>query len=168
MGFLRHIHSPPSPNYQNIARSVVCYNSCMNLADEGKPQPAGTQFLGLVDSLIDVFNEPGISDVEVVFIGYKLDDKGQNVVKDGQHVAEIRSIGLGGIDDRQTQDALRAEYEMAPLISLLFLWTRPSSNEKLGILKFQPITPGKPAPPKAKQEPWEKSAIADYIHRNNL
>jgi hypothetical protein len=49
----------------------------MDFADEGKVQPAGTQYLGLIDSLIDLLKNKDVSDVEVVFISYKLDSKGE-------------------------------------------------------------------------------------------
>jgi hypothetical protein len=138
----------------------------MKFANEGMRQPAGTQFLGVVDSLIDLFKEPSISGVEVIFISYKLDEKGEKVVADNQQVAEIRAVGITGIGP-QTQETLREQYDKSPMLSLMVLWRRPSA-EKLGILKFQPIIPGQPFPRKAEYEQWEQAAIAAYIHRNNL
>jgi hypothetical protein len=57
---------------------------------------------------------------------------------------------------------------MAPLISLMILSRRSSAPEKLGILKFHPIIPGKPFPTAGVYEDWEGKAISAYIHRNNL
>jgi hypothetical protein len=56
---------------------------------------------------------------------------------------------------------------MSPLISLLVLWTRPSA-QKLGILKFYPLTPDNLPPKTAEYEESEKKAIGAYIERHNL
>jgi hypothetical protein len=137
----------------------------MKFEDEGKLQPAGTQFLGLIDSLIDIFKEPGVSDVEVHFTALKLDEKGERIVEDGQNVAQTRLIGIRAIND-EVKEELRNAYEVEPLISLMVLWMRSASTgRKMGMLKFQPVQPGKPAPKDADYEPWEKLAISDYVRR---
>jgi hypothetical protein len=137
----------------------------MRFADEGKLQPAGTQFLGLIDSLIDIFKEPGVSDVEVHFTALKRDDKGEQVVEDGQNVAQTRLIGIRAIND-EVKEELRKAYEVEPLISLMVLWMHSAPRgRKMGMLKFQPVQPGKPARKDADYEPWDKLAISDYVRR---
>jgi hypothetical protein len=138
----------------------------MRFENEGKAQPAGTQFLGLVDSLIDLFKEPNISEVEVVFVSYKLDAKGNKIVEDNQHVAEIRWLGLNSIGE-ENREKLRGEYDKAPMLSLMVLWLRPSA-ERLGVANFPPIIPGQPLPQKGAYTQWEKTSIAAYMRRHNL
>src|ERR1035438_6283432 len=133
----------------------------MKFPDEGKMQPAGTQFLGLIDSLIDIFKEPGVSNVEVHFTALKLDEKGERIVEDGQNVAQTRLIGIRAIND-EVKEELRKAYEVEPLISLMVLWMRSApEGRKMGMLKFQPVQPGKPVPKDADYETWEKLAISD-------
>jgi hypothetical protein len=129
------------------------------------PFPPGTEFSGLMTSLNDLFSDTSVSDVEVVFISFKLDDLGEKVVEDNQYVAQIRAVGISGISD-EAQDALREQYEMAPLMSLLVLWTRPST-EKLSIVKFYRVNPDDPNPT-PHYEDWEKRAVRAYMERHNL
>lgn len=138
----------------------------MNLADEGKVQPAGTQYLGLIDSLIDLFKSKEATDVEVVFISYKLDAKGEKIVEDNQNVVEIRPIGIRAIN-AEVREELRKQYESAPLMSLMVLWLRRNVGKegRLGILSFKPAAPGKTKPEKEDHDPWEKKAISFYLHR---
>jgi hypothetical protein len=137
----------------------------MKFSDEGEILPAGTQFLGLIDSLIDIFREPGVSDVEVHFTSLKVDDKGERIVEDGQNVAQTRLIGVRAINDGAKEE-LRRAYESQPLISLMVFWMRAApTGKKMGMLKFQPVQPGKPAPTDADYETWEKLAISDYVRR---
>lgn len=135
---------------------------------DGKVQPAGTQYLGLIDSLIDLFKNPDVSDVEVVFISYKLDSKGERIVEDNQHVVEIRPIGIRGIGDQVKQE-LRKQYELAPLMSLMVLWLNPKVGKegKLGTMSFKPVPPGKNAPAKGDFDSWEKKAIGFYLQRRS-
>lgn len=102
----------------------------------------------------------------MIFISFKLDEKGERFVEDNQHVAEIRAVEITGISD-ETREVLRERCEMAPLISLLVLWTRPSS-EKLGIMHFRPVAPGSSLPVEGEFEDWEKKAISAYVHRHDL
>jgi hypothetical protein len=83
----------------------------MKFAHEGKAQPAGTQFLGLVDSLIDLFKQPGISEVDVVFINYKVDAKGERIVEGGMNVEEIRAVGIRAIN-KEVQEELRKQWDL--------------------------------------------------------
>ncbi|MGA2167476.1 MAG: hypothetical protein ABSG62_04650, partial [Terracidiphilus sp.] len=152
--------------YLRFSKEVILKNQEEEMKKRNEVFPAGTQFSSLVDSLTDLFKDPGTSGVEVIFISFKLDEKGEKVVEDNQHVAQIRAVGVTGIS-HETQEVLREQYDMAPLISLMVLWIRPSA-EKLGILKFQPIALGNPPPKTAEYEDWEKKAIGSYIHRNNL
>jgi hypothetical protein len=140
----------------------------MTFQDEGKPQPAGTQFLGLISSLIDIFREPGVSDVEVMFTTLKADEKGEHIVEEGQKLAQTQYLGIKGLND-QVKEKLRSMYE-APsggLISLMVLWMRSDGKggKKLGIQKFAPIKPGPHMPKPGEYESWEKEAISDYVRR---
>jgi hypothetical protein len=138
----------------------------MKFSDEGERLPAGTQFLALIDSLIDIFREPGVSDVEVHFTALKLDEKGERIVEDGQNIAQTHLIGVSAINDA-AKEKLRAVYEArAPLLSLMVLWMHSSpTGRKMGMLKFHPVPPGQPVPKKGDYEIWEKRAISDYVRR---
>jgi hypothetical protein len=138
----------------------------MKFADEGKPQPAGTQFLGLVDSLIDLFKEPGVENVEVIFVNYTLDEKGERVVEDNQHVVEFHAMHIRGIGP-EVQAELKKSYAKDLLVSLLVLWQPPAKPGKLGTLKFHPVVPGKPIEA-GRFEMWEQEVIAGYMQRHNL
>jgi hypothetical protein len=145
--------------------SAKSYNFLtMKFPQEGKAQPAGTQFLGLVDSLIDLFKDPDVSNVDVVFINYKTDDKGERVVEDGMHVAEIRAVGIRAINV-EVQEELRKMWDLPTFLGLLVLWLH-QKNKKLGILKFHPMIPGPNAPKAEAFAGWEKTAIAAYAERN--
>jgi hypothetical protein len=113
----------------------------MNLADEGKVQPAGTHFLGLIDSLIDLFNKPGISHVEVVFAHFKVNAKGEKILENKKNVAEIRAVAITGISP-EIQEELRKKSEQPMLISQMILYRDAANPGGPGILKFRPVTPG--------------------------
>ena len=119
----------------------------------------------LIDSLREVFTKPDVERVEVFFIGYKLDEKGERVVEDNQHVAQIRPVGISGLSD-ETEQVLKQQFDLAPIFSLLVLWSRPR-GEKLGILKFWPANSEDPVP-KTDYLEWEQVAIRDYMDRNQI
>lgn len=156
---------PAKGSYLRFSRDVIRKNYEDERKKRNGPFSPGTQFASLMNSLIDLFKDPSVSDVEVVFISFKLDGMGERVVEDNQHVAQIRAVGITGISD-EMEDTLKEQYEMSPLISLLVLWTRPST-EKLGILKFYPVTPDNPDPT-PNYEDWEKRAISAYMVRHSL
>jgi hypothetical protein len=137
----------------------------VSFEDEGKVQPAGTQYLGLIDSLIDLFKDRSASDVEVVFIQYKLVN-GEKVVEDGQHVVEIRPIGIRAIVP-EVREELRKQYDSAPLVSLMVLWMRRNVGKegKMGVLAFHPVAPGERARQEHEYKPWESKAISWYLQR---
>jgi hypothetical protein len=157
---------PVKGSYFRIAKDVILQNQQEEIKKRAKQYPPGSLFGGLVESLTEIVKDPSISNLEVVFISLKLDDKGEKVVEDGQHVAQIRAIGIEGIDS-ESQAVLSEQFDMSPLISTLVLWTR-KSTEKLGILKFHPVTADNPAPEAGEYQDWEKKAIGAYLHRNNL
>jgi hypothetical protein len=139
----------------------------MKFPDEGEIQPPWSKFLGLIDSLIDIFKESSVSDVEVHFTALKLDDNGERIVEDGQNVAQTHYIGIRELRE-ETKEKLRKMYEDAlpSLISLMVLWMHAApAGKKMGMLKFQPVRPGQPAPKEAEYETWEKRAISDYVRR---
>jgi hypothetical protein len=133
----------------------------MKFADEGNPQPAGTQFLGLMDSLIDLFNNPDISHVEVVFVSYKLDEKGEHIQKDGKYIAEIHAIAITGISPK-IKEELRKHSETDALFSQMILYCDASRPKGMGILKFRSLAPGT----EQGYEEWEMKAILNYRDRN--
>jgi hypothetical protein len=136
----------------------------MNLADEGKVQPAGTQFLALVDSLIDLFQKPGISHVEVVFVHYKLDAKGEKVLENNKHVASIDALAITGIS-LEIREEIRKKSEDPSLISQMVLYRDAAKPGGPGVLKFRPVGPGQPST--AQYEAWEIEALLSYAQRNN-
>ncbi len=135
----------------------------MNLADEGKVQPAGTQFLALVDSLIDMFQKPGISHVEVIFVHYKLDGKGEKILENGKHVASINALAITGISP-EIREEIRKNSEDPSLMSQMILYRDAAKPGGPGILKFRPVGPGHLSP--AKYEAWEIEALRNYAQRN--
>lgn len=98
--------------------------------------PPENLFAKLLDSLREVFLKPKAEHVEVDFIHYKMDEKGEKVIEDGHHVAQIRPVGISGLDDG-VERVLGEQFDMGPNLFLLILWSRPRV-EKLGILKFGP------------------------------
>jgi hypothetical protein len=130
----------------------------MRFENDGRVQPAGTQFLGLIDSLIDIVKEPGVSDVEVMFTSLKVDGEGKRIVEAGQNVADTRYIGIKGLND-ETKDKLREMYQASPLVSLMVLWKSDGKpRKKIGMLKFQSFQPGHKAPTDLEYEKYEKQA----------
>jgi len=156
---------PAKGSYLRFAKDVILKNYEDERRKRNGPFPPGTHFSSLMNSLTDLFRDPSVSDVEVVFISLKLDDMGEKIVEDNQHVAQIRAVGITGISD-EMQESLRQQYEMSSLISLLVLWTR-RSTQKLGILKFCPVTPDNPDPT-PDYEDWEKRAVSAYMERHSL
>jgi hypothetical protein len=134
---------------------------------EGKIQPAGTQFLGLVDSLIDLFKVPTVSNVEVIFISYKLDEKGEKTVEDGMHVVEFNALVIRGIGP-EVREELRKKIQTPDLlVSLLVLWLDSSRPGKIGIQKFYDVLPGE-SPKAGDYLPWEQECIGGYMKRHKL
>jgi hypothetical protein len=156
---------PAKGSYLRFSRDVILKNYEDERRKRNGPFPSGTHFSSLMNSLAELFRDLSVSDVEVVFISLKLDDMGEKIVEDHQHVAQIRAVGTTGISD-EMQEPLRQQYEMSPLISLLVLWTR-RSTQKLGILKFIPSTLDNPDPA-PDYEDWEKRAVSAYMERHNL
>ncbi|MGH7744750.1 MAG: hypothetical protein ACREQ5_08045 [Candidatus Dormibacteria bacterium] len=136
----------------------------MSFELDGKTNPPGTMYLGLIDALIDLFKEKGISDVEVTFISYKLDDKGEIVTEAGKDVAEIRPIAIGGLSS-EIRDELKKEYDSTGhLISLIVFWRDPTVPAPgLGVLNL-----GRPTRSPFRVDdltPLEKQAFVDYLNR---
>jgi len=156
--------SPVKGSYFRFSKEIILKNHEEELKKRSEVFPADTKLQKLLESLTDLFTESEVSNVEVAFISYKLDTSGEKVVEENQHVAQIRAVGITGID-QETQEVLKEQYEMAPLISILILWMRPSS-EKLGILQFRAVTPDEPTPKAGEYQDWEKQAISAYIDRN--
>ena len=131
---------PAKGSYLRFAKDVIL----KNYEEELKKRTFSPEalFSKLIASLREVFAKPDVERVEVYFISYKLDEKGEKIVEDNQHVAQIRPVGITGLDD-EVEAVLRQQFEMVPVLSLLVLWSRPRV-EKLGILKFCRANPEHP------------------------
>ena len=134
-------------------------------AQKGSIHPAGTAFTALREEITRLSQDPKCRNLEVYFLSNKIDEKGENVVHDGMWTAEIRPIGLHVVDD-ETWLFLRQEYDKAPVLSILLLWTRYGAG-KLGILRMKPA-PKDGRPLDEEFEDWERKAISAYLHRHHL
>jgi len=136
----------------------------MSFELEGKINPAGTMYLGLIDMLIDLFKGSGVSNVEVNFISYRMDDKGQILLEDGQDVVEIRPFAIGGLSTK-IREELKKEYDSTGhLISLIVFWSdRALPPPGLGLLKLG--TPRGNGSKVSDLTPIEKQALGDYLNR---
>lgn len=154
---------PAKGSYFRFAKEMIL----KNYEDELRKRlfPPENLFAKLLDSLREVFAKPDVERVEVDFITYKVNEKGEKVVEDDHHIAEIRPVGISGLDD-EVEEVLREQFDMGPNLSLLILWSRPSV-EKLGILKFCRANPDHPIP-EADYEAWEQLAIRAYMDRNHI
>jgi hypothetical protein len=154
---------PARGSYLRFAKDVILKNYEEEL--KKRTFPPERLFSKLLDSLREVFAKPDVERVEVDFISYKMDEKGENVVADGHHVAEIRPVGISGLDD-EVEKVMREQFEMGSVLSLLILWSRPRV-EKLGILKFCRANPDHPVP-EIDYETWEQTAIRTYMDRHHI
>jgi len=94
-----------------------------------------------------------------------LDDQAEKILNGGMYVAEMRSIGIRGLDELTCQ-FLKQEYGRLPLLSILILWTYGAG--KLGIMTFLPVSKNEPLPEHVDYAEWESKAIAAYLDRHNL
>jgi hypothetical protein len=166
LGFLQITKQikPAKGSYFRFAKDVIIKDYQEQLRK--RILPPETLFPKLIDSLREVFAKPDVERVEVLFIGYKLDQKGERVVADNQHIAQITPVGISGLSD-ETEGTLKHQFDLSsPALSLLVLWSRPRV-EKLGVLKFWRANPESPVP-KTDYEEWEQIAIRDYIDRNRI
>jgi hypothetical protein len=165
LGFLQITKQikPAKGSYLRFAKDVILKDYADQL--RSRMLPPETLFPKLIDSLREVFAKPDVERVEVFFIGYKLDEKGERVIEDNQHVAQIRPVGISGLSD-ETEQVLKQHFDLTPILSLLVLWSRPRV-EKLGILKFWRANSENPVP-KTDYEEWEQIAIRDYMDRNEI
>jgi hypothetical protein len=128
--------------------------------------PAGTAFLGLVEALIDLQNDPDVSNIEVVMGSYEVDEQGKDKLIDGQLSVEMRPMIVRGMN-KDVQEELRKQIDARPLSYLMILWTERSSKGPLGMMLFDPVTKQEKQKPGgiAGLDKVEKSAIADYLQR---
>lgn len=154
---------PAKGSYLRFAKDVIL----KNYEDELRKRlfPPENLFAKLLESLREVFAKPDVERLEVDFINYKVDEKGEKVVKDDHHVAEIRPVGISGLDE-EVERVLREQFDRGPNLSLLVLWSRPQV-EKLGILKFCRANPDLPIP-ETDYETWEQLAIRAYMDRHHI
>lgn len=165
LGFLQITKriKPAKGSYLRFAKDVILRDYADQL--RSRMLPPETLFPKLVDSLREVFAKPDVERVEVFFISYKLDENGERAVEDNQHVAQIRPVGISGLSD-ETEEVLKQQFDSAPVLSLLVLWSRPRVD-KLGILKFWRANP-EDLVPQTDYEEWEQTAIRDYMDRNHI
>jgi hypothetical protein len=165
LGFLQITKQikPAKGSYLRFAKDVILKDYADQL--RSRMLPPDTLFPRLIDSLREVFAKPDVKRVEVFFIGYKLDEKGERVVEDNQHVAQIRPVGISGLSD-ETEQVLKQQFDLAPILSLPVLWSRPRV-EKLGILRFWRANSEDPVL-KTDYEESEQTAIRDYMDRNQI
>lgn len=154
---------PAKGSYLRFSKEVIL----KNYEDELRKHmfPPENLFAKLLDSLREVFLKPEVEHVEVDFIHYKMDGKGEKVVEDGHHIAQIRPVGISGLDE-EVEGVLREQFAMGPNLSLLILWSRPRV-EKLGILKFCRANSEHPIP-ETDYEAWEQLAIRAYMDRHHI
>ncbi len=127
--------------------------------------PAGTAFLGLIEMLIDLVNNPDVSRIEIVMGSYEADEQGKDKLVDGQLSIALRPFIVRGMN-KAVQDELRKEMEAGPLSYLMVLWMEQFEKEnKLGLFLIDPETKQQKAPGVAGLDKIEKSAIADYLQR---
>ena len=126
---------------------------------------AGTAFTALSENLVRINEDPKSSKLEVYLLSNKLDENGQKVMNDGMAAAEIRPIGIN-VFDEETRAFLKQQFDKAPVISVLVLWTRYGAG-KLGILRMKPTDNGATFDGD-DYEAWEGKAISAYLHRHNL
>src|SRR5439155_7665096 len=149
---------PVKGDYFRIAKDVILKNHEEELKKNVKIHPPGTQFSGLTEELHHLLEDSKCTNIEVILLSNKLDDQGEKILDGGMYVAEIRSIGIRGLDD-VTYQPLKQEYERLPLLSMLVLWTRYGAG-KLGIMRFLAVPKNEPAPDHVDYAEWESRAIA--------
>jgi hypothetical protein len=87
LGFLQITKQikPAKGSYLRFPKDIILKDYADQL--RSRMLPPETLFPKLIDSLREVFAKPDVERVEVFFINYKLDEKGERVVEDNQHVA---------------------------------------------------------------------------------
>lgn len=127
--------------------------------------PAGPTALGLVETLIDLINNPAASRIEVAMARYRLDPQGLKIMDDAGHSIAIRSFEVKDMNS-DTQAKLRRELEAVSLSCLMVLWMQGFGKEsKLGAATFDPATNHRKARAAVLDE-VERYAIKDYIQRH--
>jgi hypothetical protein len=129
---------------------------------------AGTAFASLSNQLAEIVGDPKNSHVELYLQRIKLDQSGGRIVEEGMWLAEILPIGLSDFDQR-AQTALKREFDRAPIVAVLALWTRYGAG-KLGILRVRLMKEGDD--PRSVDErdydDWEHKVIPEYMNRHKL
>jgi hypothetical protein len=127
--------------------------------------PAGTAFLGLIEALIDLKNDPKVSNLEVVMGSYEVDEQGKDKLINGQLSVALRGMKVREMN-KEVQEELRRQIDAAPLAYLMIIWTDRSRKESpWGIMTFDPATKQQKPGGIAGLDKVEKSAIADYLQR---
>jgi hypothetical protein len=128
----------------------------------------GTAFASLSTQLAKIVGDPKNSYVELYLQRIKLDQSGGRIVEDGMWLAEIVHIELSDFD-QLLQAALKREYDRAPIIAVLALWTRYGAGT-LGILRVRLIKDGDDTQnvDDRDYDDWEHKVIPEYMNRHKL
>jgi hypothetical protein len=126
--------------------------------------PPGTMFLGLIEELMDLLKKPEVSRIEVVMASYEHNQNGENKLLDGKHSVALRGFVIRGMN-KEVQEKLREQFEAEPITHLVIFWIERFQNEnKVGILRFDPVTKKK-AIHNSPLDEVEKNALSDYVQR---
>jgi len=157
---------PVKGDYFRVAKEILLQNQEKEPEAKVQVRPPGTAFSSLVESLGRLFEDSKCSNIEVFFLSNKLDEQGKKVVHEKMHVAEIHQFAIHVFND-QTCQALKCEYDKAPVLGILTLWTRYGTG-KLGIQKLRPVSKVDSSEDPGDYEEWEAKAITAYLDRHNL
>ena len=156
---------PVKGDYFRVAKEIIL-NREQEPEEKIQVRPPGTAFASLVESLSQLFDDPKCSNVEVFLLSNKLDEQGQKIWHGQMHVAEIHQFAIH-VFGEESRDALKREYDKAPVLGVLTLWTRYGTG-KLGIQKLKPVSNAGSAKDPGDYEEWEAKAIVAYLDRHNL
>jgi hypothetical protein len=126
--------------------------------------PAGTLFLGLIEELIDLLQDPNVSRIEVVIGGHEVDENDKPKLVDGKESFALRPFAISGMDT-QVQEALRREIESGPVnLLMIFCVDRTQTGVPVRFAIFGEAGK-KRTPGVAGMSRLEKTAFADYLNR---
>lgn len=126
--------------------------------------PAGTLDLVLIEALIDLTQDPNVSNIEVAMGSYEVDEQGKDTLVDGKLSVAPRGMKVTGMN-QAVREELRKQIDAGPLNYLMILWVDRSRKESpLGLMTFDPATQQQ-KPGVAGLDHFQKSVIADYLQR---
>lgn len=121
--------------------------------------PKGTSWLGLVETIIDLANEPDVCEVEVLLAS----------LADGEQTseglpAEVRGLLIRGWSD-EIRDELRKVWDTKPVFRYNVCWVeRPANQEaRIGWEIAHAIEDGKPVPSNIEPDSLDKQLFSMYL-----